>query len=214
MTDKLKYNNITISGLPGAGSSTLGKALAKILGWEYFSSGDFMRSYAIEKGLFDPNEKTHHLATVYGEEFDREVDFGLRKTLKDKRGRIMDGWLTGFFAQKIEAVLKVLVVCSDDSIRVDRVVNRDNISVAEAKKHIFERELKNNEKWSKVYKKEWLEWIVSNNTISSEKPVWFWYRQMYNMTIDTFKNSKQQTLKTVLGKLGYTGKVDYKKIFG
>ncbi|MEK7189485.1 MAG: (d)CMP kinase [Patescibacteria group bacterium] len=42
---------ITISGVPGSGKSTVGKILAKKLGYEYFSMGDLRGAMAIEKGL-------------------------------------------------------------------------------------------------------------------------------------------------------------------
>jgi cytidylate kinase len=47
------YTNITISGLPGCGSTTLLKGLKEALqfdGWKGFSGGEFMREYAKEKG--------------------------------------------------------------------------------------------------------------------------------------------------------------------
>jgi len=199
----LKYQNITISGLPAAGSSTLGRALAKTLGWDYFSGGDFMRAYAIKKGLFDKNNHFHHDATVYSDDFDKKVDFGMRQTLKKKKGKILDSWLSGFMAQNIKGVLKVLVYCSDDAIRVDRLVNRDNLTIDEAKKHIFAREEKNLKKWQRMYQEQWQKWVVRKGKVGAKKPIYFWYPAIYDLTIDTFKFSKEETLKKVLDKLGF-----------
>lgn len=42
---------ITISGLPGSGKSTIADRVADELGWNRFSSGDFMREMAHERGL-------------------------------------------------------------------------------------------------------------------------------------------------------------------
>jgi len=203
MKQKLLFKNITVSGLPGAGSSTLAKSLAKTLGWEYFSGGDFMRAYAIEQGLFDKNCKVHHDATVYNDEFDRQVDFQTRKAVQNGEGKVIDAWLSGFMAQGIEGTLKVLVMCSDDPVRVDRLVNRDNISVTEAKKHIFEREQKNLEKWQRMYAKEWQDWVVSKNPKLANEPIYFWRPELYDLVLDTYTLSKEQTLKKVLEKLGY-----------
>lgn len=213
-TKNLNYQNITISGLPGAGSSTLGKALANLLGFSYFSGGDFMRAYAIEKGLFKDNTKAHHDATVYSQDFDRQVDLGMRDNLKNKKGQILDSWLSGFMAQGVPGVLKILVTCSDDAVRVDRIVNRDQLTVDQAKHHIFDREEKNTNKWRALYKNEWDRWIVKKNILSSQKEIWFWYEELYDLTIDTYKNSKQETLKRTLKKLGYNdAHLDYDKIF-
>jgi cytidylate kinase len=42
---------ITISGLPGSGKSTVGKALAKKLNLRHFSAGDLQRQIAKERGI-------------------------------------------------------------------------------------------------------------------------------------------------------------------
>jgi len=205
---KLKFKNITISGLPGSGSSTLGRGLSEVLGWEYFSGGDFMRSYAIKKGLFDAENRVHHAATVYGNEFDREVDYGMRKRLKEEEGKILDSWLSGFVAQKVSGVLKVLAYCTNDDIRVDRLVNRDKVSVEEAKKHIFEREKKNLTKWTKMYKAEWEKW-VPEKCRNYRKRGWldFYHPDLYDVAIDTYSVDRERALGQVLEKLGYKAKV-------
>ncbi len=204
MTTELLYKNLTISGLPGAGSSTLGKSLAETLGWEYFGGGDFMRAYAIEKGLYSETNKSHHDATVYDDEFDRQVDYQMRTAVQNNQHKVIDAWLSGFMAQGVPGTLKILVVCSDDPVRVDRVVNRDNVSVEEAKKHIFEREQRNLKKWQRLYAQEWQEWVVSKGKAGADKPIYFWYPQLYDLILDTYSLSKEQTLQNVLEKLGYT----------
>jgi len=200
---KLKYKNVTVSGLPGAGSSALATSLAKKLNWKYFCGGDFMRKYAIEQGLMDDNGNLHHDATIYDDDFDRQVDFQQRDMVANKNKNILDSWLCGFFAQGIPDVLKVLVICSEDTIRVDRVMNRDNVTVVQAKKHIFTREKKNIEKWSRVYAPEWKKWVVQRGKASKDKPIYFWYPQLYDLVLDTFSLNKQETLHNVLDKLGY-----------
>ncbi len=42
---------ITISGLPGSGKSTIGKMLAKKLGYKFYSVGDLRGKMALERGL-------------------------------------------------------------------------------------------------------------------------------------------------------------------
>jgi len=192
------YRNITISGLPGAGSTTLGKSLAAELGWKFFSAGEFMREYAIKKGVFDGSNNLHHDATIYNEKLDRQVDFGMRQALKTKTNQIFESFLSGFMAQGIAGTLKILIYCSVDSVRVDRIVNRDNVSVGEAKDHIFTREQKNADKWRKIYQREWQEWVVTKGIVDKAKPIWFWYPNLYDLTIDTYKNSKEETLKLAL----------------
>ena len=134
----LLYKNITISGLPGCGSTTLLNLLRekmKFHGWTGFSGGEFMRAYAAEKGMFDASQAIHHDATVYSSDFDRQVDMGIREKLETEEKWIIESWLSGFLAQGVPKVLKVLVICSDPSVRIDRIVNRDQITVEQAKQH-------------------------------------------------------------------------------
>lgn len=201
MKQRFRYKNITISGLPGAGSSTLGKALAHNTGWKYFSGGDFMRAYAIREGLFDEDNHFHHDATVYGEEFDRRVDYEVRRTAEKEKGNVMDAWLSGFMTLGVDSTLRVLVVCSDDAIRVDRVMNRDEVSVTEAKKHIFEREEKNRKKWQRMYENEWSNWVVDEGILPPRATIDFWDPKLYDLVVDTYSNSKEQSLDMVMERL-------------
>ena len=193
-----KYKNITISGLPGAGSTTLGKHLAKHLNFHYHSGGDFMRQYAIDNGYFDPNQSVHHSATAYPDDFDRKVDYEMRDSLFNKQSYVYESWLSGFLAQGAPDVLKILVYCSDDGVRVDRIANRDDISIIEAKEHIFAREQKNLEKWIKMYTPEWNEWVVGKNTLPASEPIFFWRSELYDLAIDTYRLGKEETLEKAL----------------
>ena len=47
----MKKHIITLSGYPGSGKSSTGNGLATKLGYTRFSSGDFMRSIAQERGI-------------------------------------------------------------------------------------------------------------------------------------------------------------------
>jgi len=195
------YQNVTVSGLPGAGSSTLGKALAKELEWDYFCGGDFMRSYAIEKGLFDKNAKVHHSATVYDDDFDRCVDYQARKWAEHKVHQVLEAWLSGFMTMHVEKTLRVLVYCSDDAVRIDRIVNRDGITVDEAKTHIFKREQDNLTKWQRLYAKEWQEWVIDKGICIVSDPVYFWKPELYDLAIDTYTTNREETLNKVLEEL-------------
>lgn len=195
---KTKYKNITISGLPGAGSTTLGKHLTKHLGFQFHSGGDFMRQYAIDNGYFDPAQSVHHTATAYPADFDRKVDYQMRDNLFHKHGYVYESWLSGFLAQGAPEVFKILVYCSDDAVRVDRIANRDDVTIQEAKEHIFAREEKNLQKWTEMYSKEWGEWVVKPKTLSAKEPIYFWRSELYDLAIDTFRLGKEETLEKVL----------------
>lgn len=200
MSDR-RFHNITISGLPGCGSTTLLKLLKEELGpkgWTGFSGGEFMRDYAIKQGLFQDSSALHHDATAYPPDFDRQVDLGMRSRLETGEHQILESWLSGFMAQGVEGTLKVLMTCSDEAVRVDRIVNRDNVTPKQAIENMHTRYEKNTSKWRDMYGEEWKKWVVEPGVLLAEDPIDFWNPKLYDLIIDTYKLSREQTLQTVL----------------
>lgn len=185
----LKYSSIAISGKPGAGRSTLLKNLKPILeplGWESFSGGDWARQFAIKNGKHDANDPKHHLATDYGDDIDHQIDAAMREKLSNPDTHVaVESWIAGWNMRGLKHVLKVLLMC-DDSLRIDRIVNRDNLSVEEAKNHLFGREQANLGKWKRMY-----------NTDD------FWDPKHYDIIINTYSHGPIETLNLVLQALGY-----------
>jgi len=185
----LKYSSVAISGPPGAGRSTLLrnlKPLVERLGWETFSGGEWARQFAIKNGTHKPDDLKHHLATDYGDEVDHEIDAAMRKKLSDPKVHVaIESWIAGWNMRGLSHVLKVLLQC-DDSLRIDRLVNRDNLSVEEAKEHIRVRQETNIDKWKRMYG-------VTD----------FWDPKYYDLVIDTYSNGPKETLEMVLQELGY-----------
>lgn len=203
MAGKFSYKNITISGLPGSGSTTLLNALREhpdlqFTGWTGFSGGQYMREYAQQKGLLDADGNLHHSANAYSEDFDREVDLSMRKKLQEEEHWILESWLSGFVAQGVPKVLKVLVMCSNTAVRVDRIVNRDAVTAEEALENMNYRHRTNLAKWRRMYKKEWEEWVVKPGTMQSTDPIDFWQPNLYDIVIDTYSTNKTETLDIVL----------------
>ncbi|OGG11698.1 hypothetical protein A2Z00_00725 [Candidatus Gottesmanbacteria bacterium RBG_13_45_10] len=186
---KLKYSSIAISGPPGAGRSTLLRNLKPLVeswGWETFSGGDWARKYAIEAGAHKLDDKTHHKATDYDDEIDHQIDTAMREKLSRPTTHVaLESWIAGWNMRGLSHVLKVLLLC-DDSLRIDRLVNRDNLSVEEAKQHIKEREEANFAKWKRMY-------AVTD----------FWDPKYYDLVINTYSNGPKQTLDLVLQAIGY-----------
>lgn len=184
-----KYASVAISGPPGAGRSTLLKNLRPYLeplGWEFFSGGEWSRKYAIENGMHDPKDPTHHLATDYGEDVDHQIDDAMRKKISDPEVHMaIESWIAGWNARGIKHVLKVLLMC-DDALRIDRVVNRDNVSVEDAKVHLRKREEANLAKWQRMY-----------------KTADFWDAKHYDLVINTYSHGPFETVQVVLQALGY-----------
>ncbi|OGG24175.1 hypothetical protein A3A79_03215 [Candidatus Gottesmanbacteria bacterium RIFCSPLOWO2_01_FULL_43_11b] len=185
----LKYASIAVSGRPGAGRSTLLNnlmPLLKPLGWEFFSGGEWSRQIAIKSGKHDPNDTKHHLATAYDDDVDHQIDQAMREKISDPSiHMVIESWIAGWNARGLTHVLKVLLMC-DDALRIDRVVNRDNLTVEDAKKHLETREQENIAKWKRMYG-------VGD----------FWDPKHYDLVINTYSHGPKETLDLVLQALGY-----------
>lgn len=186
----LKYQSIAITGKPGVGRTTLFNNLKKILqplGFEFFSGGEWSRQYAIEHGLHDPKDTRHHLATIYNDEVDYQIDVAMRGKLAAGGNYVVESWIAGWNMKGLPHVLKVLLIC-DDALRVDRIVNRDMMTVEEVKDYIRKREEENLTKWSRIYKVPATE---------------FWETKYYDLVINTYSHAPTETLDIVLQALGY-----------
>lgn len=182
-----KYRIITISGKVAVGTSTLSRGLQQILGWQYINAGEIQRQYDRDHKV----EEAKNGALVRPDEHEREIDeIMAKKLLKEEKNLIYEAWLAGFMAQGFPDVLKVLVICSSEAIRVDRVVNRDKMTVDEAKKYIKKREEENIIKWKKLY---------GDHD--------FWDPKYYDLVVDTYSSGPLETVGKVLDKLGYKGKL-------
>lgn len=187
----LKYSSIAISGKPGAGRSTLLKNLTPVLeplGWETFSGGDWSRQFSIKLGTHKATDPTHHRAIDVSEDIDHQIDLALRDKLSNVQVHVaVESWIAGWNMRGLSHVLRVLLMC-DDSLRIDRVVNRDNLSVEAAKEHLRDREESNLRKWSTMY---------------HVTPQDFWDPKHYDLIINTYSHGPKETLNLVLQALGY-----------
>lgn len=178
-----KFRNLTVSGKIATGTTTLAKSLHQILGWEYINTGAIQRAWDREHGI---NEHSQG-AIQRPDGHEREMEALAKKILTEKEHVIYEAWLSGFVARELKGVLRVLLVCSDDAVRIDRVANRDNVTIDEAKEFIKTREEENVSKWTKIY-----------------GDYDFWHPKYFDLVIDTYSSGKMETLGKVLDKLGYT----------
>lgn len=123
---------ITISGRPGSGKSTVCKLVAKELHLKHYSTGEFMRSIAKNKGislleLLKLAEKDNSI--------DEELDERQRSLALNEDNFIIDARIGFFF---IPWSFKIyLDVSLDEAAR--RVSKRENISFNKAKEESSQR---------------------------------------------------------------------------
>jgi len=177
------FTNITISGGVSTGKNTLSDNLKPYLeshGWKFTSGGQILRDFT--------KEYVQPLASLADKKIHNLIDERTIKLLKEGH-YVIEAWLAGFFARNMKNTIRVLLICKDNALKIDRVVNRDKISVAMAKKYIKEREEVNFREWRKYY---------GNYNFFDPK--------YYQLTIDTYTSGPMETLGKVLDKLGFKNK--------
>ncbi len=177
----LKYRNITISGGVSSGKNTLSnnlKPYLEPLGWKFASGGQLQRNF--NKEYIQP------LASLAGPDFHKKLDERTRRLLTKEGHYVIEAWLAGFMARDLKDTLRVFLTCSNDAIRIDRVVNRDKIDIEQAKKNIKERDEGNIDFFKKIY-----------------GDYDFWSHKYYHLVIDTYSSGPLETVGKVLDKLGY-----------
>lgn len=124
---------ITICGLAGTGTSTLGKSLAEELRYDYLSSGDVFRSKAAELNM-DLNEFEELCRR--DPSYDKQLDAEIEKYGKNNNDFVVESRLAWHF---IPDSFKVKLSC-DFETRIARIAYRDEVSVDEARTKTTERE--------------------------------------------------------------------------
>ena len=124
---------VAVSGMPGAGSSTTAKLLAKRLNLEHFSAGDYVKKLG-SKALKTEVPETERALKMWQtdlqtEKFNKDLDDTVVK--KGKEGNIViDGKLAIYFLKDI-AGMKVWLKCPMDT-RAERIALRDGIAFEKA----------------------------------------------------------------------------------
>lgn len=194
MTDPVDLPNIrliTVSGRIASGSTTLAKHLARTLGWRHIEGGEIFWEAVRSRLALDPKD-----TGLRPDEEDAAFDASLKDILKTQEHIVVETKLAGFNAQGAENVFKILVLCEDPEgvdqtgIRIDRLVNREQMSVDEAKEEVLVREKNDIEKWQRLYANNDDKWI-------------YWDKKYYDLVINTFSHDQEQTLQLALDSIGY-----------
>jgi cytidylate kinase len=135
---------ITISGLPGSGTTTVAKLLAERLGYKLISAGDVFRRLAIERGM------TLEEFSQYAEnnpDIDLYID-KMQKSLAEKEEDVVvEGRLSGWM---VKEAFKVWIY-ADPEIRYKRIAERDGVELSRARVETKRREELEKRRYKKFY---------------------------------------------------------------
>lgn len=138
---------IVVSGLPGSGSSTISRELAKKFNIEYFSPGDYFKKFSKV-----PQSKS--AMNVWQTEKGRANDFHKKiddmQIEKAKKGNVVIcGKLSIHFLKDL--CKNKIWIEADIDTRTKRTAERDKISFEEAKRILQERENVERREWKRIY---------------------------------------------------------------
>jgi len=122
---------ITIGGPPGAGSTTVVRAICQKFGMRYFSTGKVFRDITIERGLSFP---------LFNETAEKEVDLEVDRRSKEeaaKGGIVIESKLAAWVNKDTlnKTVIKIWCTASLDT-RASRVFGDPKKRVAESKESL------------------------------------------------------------------------------
>ncbi len=177
---------ITLTGLPGAGKSTIAKLLSEKLGWPWYSMGDLRGKLAQERGMtideFNRLGETQAFT-------DHDVDAYQTKLGKEQNRLIIDGRLSWHF---IPNSLKIFLDVNEDEaarrifgaaqkgLRTDE---KPYQSAEEVKQRVHDRLTSDQKRYQQYYQLDYLD------------------RSNYDLVIDTTSLSPDQIVQTILDKL-------------
>lgn len=188
---------ITISGTPGSGKSTVGKMLAKKLGYKYYSIGAMRRAMAVERGL------TLQQLNVLGEKqpfTDREVDLWQKKLGQTKDNLIVEGRTSFYFIpHSVKLFLKANMLVAakrtfHDFAHVRRFEATKHYTTPQQLVHGFRHRMASDtRRYRKYYHLD------------------IFLPKHYDLVLDSTKLTPKQTLEKILQ---YLAKVSQKKTIG
>ncbi len=136
---------ITISGLPGSGTTTVAKLLSTELSMELISAGEMFRQIANEKKL--QLEQFSKLAEN-NDDFDRRIDEKQCEEAMKRGNVIVEGRLSRFFVP--DADLKIWLK-APVAVRARRIAGREGITYEEALSAMKNRERSEHKRYEKYY---------------------------------------------------------------
>ena len=149
-----KKKIITIAGKLGSGKSSTAKRVAQELGWKHFSSGDFLREVANERGM---TIKELMIAAETDPSIDHQID-DLLKSKGNEEGLVIDSrlafhWIPNSFKVYLEIDPEIAAkrMYEDLQTNPSRQKSEHAKSVEEMKREMIERHESDVKRYRKLY---------------------------------------------------------------
>jgi cytidylate kinase len=170
----LAVSCIAISGPHGAGTSSVGKKLARRLSFRFISAGKIFRESAEKRGI----EIGKFNEIVEGDPYLRDALDEMMKEEASKGQVVIEGRMSGWIAKDI-ADLRVFLTASFE-VRVERIANRDGKDLEVVRNETEQRE------------KEAREWFLKTYDVDIMN------ESAYNLVIDTTNLNIDSVVEMIL----------------
>ena len=157
---------ITVSGLPGSGTTTVSKLLAEYYELELTSSGEIFRRIAKEKGM---SLAEFGAMAEKDPSIDLAIDKNQRAVINSHEKLILESRLAGHMAKDVPNVLKIWIKASLP-VRVKRILRREkSISFEEELERTIQREKSEALRYMNYYNIDISDLSIYDIVIDSEK---------------------------------------------
>lgn len=170
---------LTISGLPGSGTTTVSRLISEKYGLEMISAGEVFRSLAKEYCM---TLAEFGALAESDDSIDIKIDERQKEIARTRDNIILEGRLAGHMAER---ALKVWIKASVD-VRVQRIVSREGSSFGEKLAETIEREASEAVRYRTIYGIDINDLSVYDLVIDSEKWDQFQVTNVISCAIDNY----------------------------
>ncbi len=178
-----KKEIITLTGFPGSGKSSTADEVAKKLGYKRFSSGDFMRQIALDRGI-SLNELS--IKAEKDKEVDISIDDAVKKAGEMKEividSRLAFHWIPESFKVYLDLSPEIAKKRIENNLKTNKLrqESEGQMSANEVSKKIIERFESEKKRYWNLYK---IDHADKNN---------------FDLVINTNKNNLKQVVDIVV----------------
>lgn len=179
----MKKQIITINGFPGSGKSSTADGVAKELGYQRFSSGDFMRQIALDRGI-SLNELSIKAETE--KDIDISIDDAVRKAGEMKEividSRLAFHWIPESFKVYLDLSPEIAKERIANNLKTNkfRQESEGQMNTDEVSKKIIERFESEKKRYQNLYQ---VDHADKNN---------------FDLVVDTDKNNLEQVITLIV----------------
>ncbi|MEF8832123.1 MAG: AAA family ATPase [Candidatus Thermoplasmatota archaeon] len=156
---------ITVSGLPGSGTTTASKLLSNETGMDLISSGEVFREMAKER---DMSLGEFSDLAEENEKIDKRLDQKMIE--RAGKGTILEGRLTGQLLELSEKEAYKVWLKAPLNVRIDRIAEREEVNDKETlRNRVVKREKSEKKRYQEYYDIDLMDTSIYDMIIDSEK---------------------------------------------